>query len=239
MIPTKRSKWPPKQRFRCIMCTFGGIIECRRCGNNAYLQQESPAIPKLHSSWITENIIAMQRPSDKLFADGLINEFLNNNIKAVFNLTEPGEHPYCGNLLTNRTKFATVVPITTYNLMSSGFPYDPEKLMMHGIKHFNFNWPDMAVPSMTMITDIVQVAINELNSGNKIAIHCHAGYGRTGIAIACILIKLQGISSDDVIRMIRTRRPGSIQTKQQVKFVHEFEAQISQCPKLKSPQDSE
>jgi len=226
MISIKRSKWPPKQRLRCIICTFGGLIECRRCGNNAYLQQKSPAIAKLHSSWITDNILAMQRPSDKLFADGLIDEFLNNNIMSVFNLTEPGEHPYCGNLNCSKTKFASVVPITTYNLMNSGFPYDPEKLMVHGIKHFNFNWPDMTVPSMTMILDIVEIAINELNSGHKIAIHCHAGYGRTGIAIACILIKLQGITSDDVIRMIRSQRPGSIQTKQQVKFIYDFEEHI-------------
>jgi protein-tyrosine phosphatase len=226
MISIKRSKWPPKQRLRCIICTFGGLIECRRCGNNAYLQQKSPAIAKLHSSWITDNILAMQRPSDKLFADGLIDEFLNNNIMSVFNLTEPGEHPYCGNLNCSKTKFASVVPITTYNLMNSGFPYDPEKLMVHGIKHFNFNWPDMTVPSMTMILDIVEIAINELNSGHKIAIHCHAGYGRTGIAIACILIKLQGITSDDVIRMIRSQRPGSIQTKQQVKFIYDFEKNI-------------
>jgi len=227
MISTKRSKWPPKQRLRCILCTFGGFIECRRCGSNAYQQQEAPAIAKLHSSWITENIVAMQRPSDRLFADGLIDEFLNNNIGAVFNLTEPGEHPYCGNLHCNKTKFASIVPITTYNLMNSGFPYDPERLMLHGIKHFNFNWPDMTVPSMTMIQDIVQIAISELNSGHKIAIHCHAGYGRTGIAIACILIKLQGISSADVIRMIRMRRPGSIQTKQQVKFIYDFAKEIS------------
>ena len=226
MISIKRSKWPPKQRLRCIICTFGGLIDCRRCGNNAYLQQKSPAIAKLHSSWITDNILAMQRPSDKLFADGLINEFLNNNIMSVFNLTEPGEHPYCGNLNCSKTKFASVVPITTYNLMNSGFPYDPEKLMVHGIKHFNFNWPDMTVPSMTMILDIVEIAINELNSGHKIAIHCHAGYGRTGIAIACILIKLQGITSDDVIRMIRSQRPGSIQTKQQVKFIYDYEKHI-------------
>lgn len=49
---------------------------------------------------------------------------------AVFNLEEPGEHPYCGD---------GIIPKT-------GFSYTPEDLMKEGIKYFNMHWKDLKVP---------------------------------------------------------------------------------------------
>jgi hypothetical protein len=90
---------------------------CNRCGETAYLSLTNPAIDKLHSTWIDESILAMQRPNDALMKDSnLIEQFQSNGIVAIFNLTEPGEHPYCGG----------------GNLKESGFPYHPEKLMAAG-----------------------------------------------------------------------------------------------------------
>ena len=42
----------------------------------------------LHSSWIVENILAMQRPNDKILEKGVLQELINNKITAIFNLTE-------------------------------------------------------------------------------------------------------------------------------------------------------
>lgn len=108
------SPFPKKERMRCLFC---GGDECKRCGPTAYLQLEKPAIDNLHSTWINDSIIAMQRPSDAMFEQGNVLEGLRAaGITAVFNLTEPGEHPYCG---------AGVLEV-------SGFPYTPEKLMAVG-----------------------------------------------------------------------------------------------------------
>lgn len=41
---------------------------------------------------------------------------------------------------------------------------------------------------------------------HQIAVHCHAGYGRTGIAIAAILISLRGMTGLEVINLIRQKR---------------------------------
>lgn len=171
------------------------------------MSQSKPAINKLHSTWITDSILAMQRPSDTLFHNAdLISQFLNSKIFAIFNLTEPGEHPYCG-----------------HGVLTSGFPYSPEKLMNAGIKHFNYSWVDMTVPSMNMMKDITSVACNEIRAGGKIAVHCHAGYGRTGIVIACILVVLDSLGSKEAVELVRRRRPGSVQTTKQQLFVDEFE----------------
>uniref|UniRef100_A0A0K0D153 But2 domain-containing protein n=1 Tax=Angiostrongylus cantonensis TaxID=6313 RepID=A0A0K0D153_ANGCA len=71
------------------------------------------AIPGLYSTWITENIVAMARPQAVHFEnDEIIQLFKRNNVRAVFNLQEAGEHSFCG----------------TGNL-TGGFSYDPECLM--------------------------------------------------------------------------------------------------------------
>lgn len=137
----------------------------------------------------------------------LLDQFQLHNVGCVFNLTEPGEHPYCG----------------TGILDATGFPYSPEKLMARGVRHFNYAWPDMTCPAVSLVLDIVQVACHQLNDGLKIAVHCHAGFGRTGIVCACILIAKYKLSADEAIELVRKQRPGSIQTALQVNFVrHTF-----------------
>lgn len=101
-----------------IRCTFCGGKDCSKCGLNAYKQLPHPAIKYLHSAWITDYIIGMQRPNDQALEAGALRDMVDKKITAVFNLTEPGEHPYCG----------------TGVLADSGFPYSPEKLMAAGSK---------------------------------------------------------------------------------------------------------
>ena len=146
----------------------------------------------------------MQRPSDALLEETkLLDQLTQHNVGCVFNLTEPGEHPYCG----------------TGILDSTGFPYSPEKLMAKGVRHFNYSWPDMTCPAVSLVLDIVQVACHQLNDGLKIAVHCHAGFGRTGIVCACVLIAKFKLTADEAIDLVRRQRPGSIQTALQVDFV--------------------
>jgi hypothetical protein len=82
----------------------------------------SSSIEKFHCHWITDEIMAMQRPADELFDSiDLLGKFKSCKITAVLNLTEPGEHPFCG-----------------FGLKPSGFPYSPEKLMAVGSKFASF-----------------------------------------------------------------------------------------------------
>jgi protein-tyrosine phosphatase len=53
-----------------------------------------------------------------------------------------------------------------------------------------------------------------LDRGEIIAIHCHAGLGRTGTIAAKILIE-RGFTAENAIALIRQTRPGSIETKAQ------------------------
>lgn len=108
--------WEHKESIRCNFC---GGKKCMRCGDTAYTVLKSDAaFEKFHSTWITPDIVAMQRPSDELIASlNLVEKFSKAGVTAVFNLTQPGEHPFCGD-----------------SLKPSGFPYTPENLMNAGSK---------------------------------------------------------------------------------------------------------
>jgi hypothetical protein len=38
------------------------------------------------------------------------------------------------------------------------------------VKHFNFCWQDMTVPSIQQMLDIVNVAVHEINAGGKVSL---------------------------------------------------------------------
>jgi Protein-tyrosine phosphatase len=209
MIVRKVRVRPFDQRdtFRCMFC---GGHTCNRCGPLAYLNCTNPVLIGLHSNWITDSILAMARPTN--LTNELLDDFISNQIICVFNLTIPGEHPFCGR--------------KDGLLLNTGFTYDPELFMSRCINHFNYSWPDMTTPTINQAIHIVQIALTELNSKDgtgKIAVHCHAGFGRTGIIICCILIAKNGLRGDEAINLVRFKRPGSVQTAQQVEFVHTFE----------------
>ncbi|XP_034885117.1 protein tyrosine phosphatase domain-containing protein 1 isoform X1 [Mirounga leonina] len=183
------------------------------CGGRA-CKYESPArwgeqeqaINGVYSSWVTENILAMARPSTELLEKyRLIEQFHSHGIKTVINLQRPGEHASCGNPLEQE----------------SGFTYLPEAFMEAGIYFYNFGWKDYGVASLTTILDMVKVMTFALQEG-KVAVHCHAGLGRTGVLIACYLVFATRMTADQAIIFVRAKRPNSIQTRGQLLCVREF-----------------
>jgi protein tyrosine phosphatase domain-containing protein 1 len=105
-------------RFTCIPIEKKGKFICLFCGGSSCKQENwknnpNSVIKGLDSDWITEQILAMQRPSSRLIKEfGILEQFKEHNITAVFNLEEPGEHPYCGDGI----------------MESTGFSYDPNDL---------------------------------------------------------------------------------------------------------------
>ncbi|KUF90638.1 tyrosine phosphatase domain-containing protein 1 protein [Phytophthora nicotianae] len=208
--PVKAREWEKTLKVKCRLC---GGIRCKRCSESAALAKQDSPVKGLHADWVVDCALAMMRPSSRLMNEYKIAEqFHKLNITAVFNLTLPGEHPYCGD-----------------GLGTSGFPYDPEKdLMAENIRFYNFGWEDMTTPTLSFMMDIVKVIASVLLTGHhKVAVHCHAGYGRTGITIACALIFLHNIPPELAIRLVRRDRPGSVQTAGQVQFVHDFHAYLN------------
>jgi hypothetical protein len=64
--------------------------------------------------------------------------------------------------------------------------------------------------------------------GRRVAIHCHAGLGRTGLAAACFLVfTRESPSAAAAVAAVRAARPGALQTPAQVLFVSIFEQYLA------------
>ncbi|XP_078270047.1 protein tyrosine phosphatase domain-containing protein 1 isoform X2 [Rhinoraja longicauda] len=190
-------------QMQCSMACGGRACKYE---NPSRWSEEEQALKGLYSSWITDNILAMARPSTEIIEKySIIEQFKRHGINTVINLQRPGEHSRCGN------------PLET----ESGFTYLPEVFMEAGIYFYNFGWKDYGVASLTTILDMVKVMAFALQEG-KLAIHCHAGLGRTGVLTACYLVYATRMSADQAILFVRAKRPNAIQTRGQLLCVREL-----------------
>ncbi|GFR47125.1 hypothetical protein Agub_g8812 [Astrephomene gubernaculifera] len=190
-----------------VQCACEGSKWCTR--ENPARQKQPNAIPGLHSSWVGEHVLAMARPWQAHVTQyDMVAAFQQARIGMILNLQETGEHAHCG----------------PGNLPHTGFTYDPESFMAGGVGYYNFAWRDMGVPNLDRMMDIVQVMDYVTRvEGRKVAVHCHAGLGRTGLSIACFFV-FSGMydSAEEAIQVVRQHRPGAVQTSKQVAFVSIF-----------------
>ncbi|KAJ0409133.1 hypothetical protein ATCC90586_002844 [Pythium insidiosum] len=150
--PVKPREWEKSLTVKCRLC---GGAKCKRCSESAALAKSDSPITGLHADWVAGCILGMMRPSSRIIREHHIiqqfHKYGGSRIVAVFNLTIPGEHPYCGD-----------------GLVASGFPYDPETdLMAERIRFYNFGWEDMTTPTLPLMLDIVKVMASILEQGHN------------------------------------------------------------------------
>ncbi|XP_068595487.1 protein tyrosine phosphatase domain-containing protein 1 [Brachionichthys hirsutus] len=206
---------PPK--LLCLLACGGK--DCRYEGPECWKSNQQ-VIRGLFSSWVTDDIIAMARPSNNLIEKySIIDQFRRLNIRSIINMQLPGEHAHCGPPLD----------------AESGFTYSPQIFMENDIYFYNFGMPDFGVSSLVGIIDGVKVLAFAVREG-RVAVHCHAGLGRTGVLIACYLIYILRISPSEAVHYVRIKRPRSIQTRAQISQVFDFarllSTQLVQYPDL-------
>uniref|UniRef100_A0A3B3VYG0 Protein tyrosine phosphatase domain containing 1b n=1 Tax=Poecilia latipinna TaxID=48699 RepID=A0A3B3VYG0_9TELE len=196
-----RGVFPPH-----MQCSLGCRGKYCKYDNPNHWSEDKQAIRGLYSSWVTDNLLAMSRPSTELIQKyDIIDQFKRNGIKTVINLQLPGEHASCGNPLEPE----------------SGFSYNPEVFMENNIYFYNYGWSDYGVTNLTAILDMVKVMSFAVQEG-KVAVHCHAGLGRTGVLLACFLAYATRMTANQAILYVRAKRPNSIQTRGQLQCVREF-----------------
>ncbi|XP_058265451.1 protein tyrosine phosphatase domain-containing protein 1 [Hemibagrus wyckioides] len=189
-----------------MQCSIGCGGRACKYEDPSRWSEDQQAIRGLYSSWITDNLLAMARPSTEIIKRyNIIKQFQRCGLRTVINLQRPGEHADCGNPLEPE----------------SGFTYLPETFMEAGIYFYNFVWNDYGVASLTAILDMVKVMSFAMHEG-KVAVHCHAGLGRTGVLLACFLLFTSRMTANQAILTVRSKRPNSIQTRGQLACVRNF-----------------
>ena len=207
-----------KDKLRCLFC---GGLECK---HENYINniENNNAITGLNSNYITDDVIASQRPSEVLINKyNLIKTFKEKNIGLIINLQREGEHPFCGP--------------NAYHLTSSGFSYNPSVFTGNDILCRLYGWKDMSIPTTLgfMMEIVKEMTVMVREEKKKVLVHCHAGYGRTGVVIACYMIyNYANKDVEDIIKSIKKKRNKCIETKMQKRFCNKFHAYISHIRKL-------
>jgi hypothetical protein len=85
--------------------------------------------------------------------------------------------------------------------------------------HDHVEWPDFGIPDTSALVDALERLREKIRAGERVEIGCLGGHGRTGTALACLLV-LIGHPRDDAVRWVRENYcPKAIETAEQEAFV--------------------
>lgn len=71
------------------------------------------------------------------------------------------------------------------------------------INYHRFAIRDHSIPSNETMRHILDTIDDEIENGNPVYVHCWGGVGRTGITVACYLIR-HGLSHEQALRKVHT-----------------------------------
>ena len=101
-------------------------------------------------------------------------------------------------------------------------PLPGEILRKVGILTEHIPVVDFTAPTLKQVEQAIMMINFYMERNMPVAVHCLAGFGRTGTILACYLVG-EGKSADEAITIIRRWRPGSIETFDQEAIIHEYE----------------
>ncbi|KAK4685178.1 cell division cycle 14, partial [Tremellales sp. Uapishka_1] len=94
--------------------------------------------------------------------------------------------------------------------------YDRRHFLDAGMEHVEMYFDDGSNPTDEIVRDFIKLAEEVIERRNqKVAVHCKAGLGRTGVLIGAYLIYKYHFSAQEVIGYMRIVRPGMVVGPQQ------------------------
>jgi len=104
----------------------------------------------------------------------------------------------------------------------TGEPYPANgRTALEGLMLVDLPVEDYTPPTMAQ-ADALWELYAALPPGRALALHCAAGIGRTGTLLACLLGRELGLHGVDAVAMMRSLRPGSVETAEQEELVGDW-----------------
>lgn len=82
--------------------------------------------------------------------------------------------------------------------------------------------PDGAAPKVDQFQKFLGFVMRHRAMKMPVAVHCEAGMGRTGTAIAGYLIMTEKLTPEEAVERVRLVRPGAVESLEQMKFLQEL-----------------
>ena len=92
----------------------------------------------------------------------------------------------------------------------------------NGMEVIHLPIPDFDVPTQEALSAAIAAAQARAAAGKNVAVHCNAGYGRTGMFLACMARRVLGLSANEAIEWVRSYVPSAIEVQEQVDVVKAF-----------------
>ena len=101
-----------------------------------------------------------------------------------------------------------------------------EESWIKDVNYFHVLSNDMSVPEFDDLVHAVDFIHSRITNNEPVLVHCLAGMGRTGVILACYLVKYQKMSANEATEKVREERPGSIQSYPQEEIIFQFEKSL-------------
>jgi nicotinamide-nucleotide amidase len=112
-------------------------------------------------------------------------------------------------------KLTRVVVLLSDDEIAKRCSRDLKKLYArHSMQVTQFPMIDFLQPGHGNMDRLVPELVKALRAGEKIAIHCHAGVGRSSVVVSCLVAVLHNLSVEDAIAFVRTHMESNITVEQ-------------------------
>ena len=92
-----------------------------------------------------------------------------------------------------------------------------------GLDVIHLPTPDFGTPEVNALRQALEAALQAAREEQNLAIHCHAGLGRTGIFAACLARLVFKLDGQAAFAWVRQSIPGAVENQEQLAFIEAFQ----------------